>query len=243
MEPVPDIPKVANLLADGGRAAMAWALIDGSSRSAGELARKANLSAQSASRHLSLLLAGGLLEVQPQGRQRFYRIANPEVACMIESMATLSAEVAASPCSAIKRAQPAAFRQARTCYDHFAGRFAVDLLEALLKANWLQRNGQLYELTPQGESGLVRLGVDVSFAKRQQRVFARPCPDLSERSPHLGGALATAILNACVAQGWVLRSRHSRVVSITPAGWSAFEAGGLGLRAWTSELAAGPSNG
>lgn len=225
----PDIPGVASLLANTARARIAWALIDGSSRSAGHLASCANISAQSASRHLTLMLEGGLLEVESKGRARHYRIANAEVACMIESMASLAAELAAdrSLLHDLPRAQPVEFRQARTCYDHFAGRFGVDLLRGILAADWLEPERSEYRMTPTGELGFTKLGIDIPRYRQQCRVFARPCSDISEREPHLGGALGAAIVDACISREFVVRSKHSRVVTITPAGWQAF--GTLGL--------------
>lgn len=225
----PDIPGVASLLANAARARIAWALIDGSSRSAGHLAAAADVSAQSASRHLALMLEGGLLAVETKGRARHYRIANAEVACMIESMAALAAELAAerSPLHDLPRAQPAAFKQARTCYDHFAGRLGVDLLRGMLAADWLEADGPAFRVTPAGEAGFTRFGVDLPRWRQQCRVLARPCADLSERDHHLGGALGAGVLEACVAQDFVLRSRHARVVTVTPAGWQAFKALGL----------------
>lgn len=229
MDLFPDIAGVAALLANPARARIAWALIDGSSRPAGHLASCANLSAQSASRHLALMLEGGLLEVQAQGRARHYRIANSEVACMVESMASLAAELAAerSPLHDLPRAQPDQFRQARTCYDHFAGRLGVGLLRGMLASGWLEPDGSEYRLTPAGESGFTGLGVDVPRYREQCRVFARPCADISEREPHLGGALGAAVVDACVSREFVLRSRHSRVVTVTPAGWQALRDLGL----------------
>jgi hypothetical protein len=53
-------------------------------------------------------------------------------------------------------------------------------------------------------------------------VFARACVDLTQRRPHLGGALGDALLDAYVARGWVQRQRRSRVVSITPKGEANF---------------------
>lgn len=225
----PDIPGVASLLANTARARIAWALIDGTSRSAGQLASCAGISAQSASRHLALMLEGGLLDVESKGRARYYRIANAEVACMVESMASLAAELAAdrSPLHDLPRAQPVQFRQARTCYDHFAGRFGVTLLRGMLSAGWLVLDRLEYRLTAAGEQGFLALGVDIPRSRQQCRVFARPCADLSERESHLGGALGAAMVDACVSQEFVVRSRHSRVVTITPAGWQAFRSLGL----------------
>jgi DNA-binding transcriptional ArsR family regulator len=229
METLPNIAAIASLLSSPVRASMVWALIDGSRRPAGELAAGAGVSAQAASRHLALMLDGGLLEVQSNGRGREYRIANSEVACMIESMAALAAEVAAdrSPLPNLPRNNPEQFRQARTCYDHFAGRFGVELLQGMLSAGWLERKESEFQLTAAGTAGFTEFGVDIGRTRMQCRVFARPCSDITEGSPHLGGALAASLLDICVNRELVLRSRHSRTVSITPAGWEAFRRVGL----------------
>lgn len=229
MEALPNIAAVASLLSSPVRASMVWALIDGSERPAGELAARAEVSAQAASRHLALMLEGGLLEVQTNGRAREYRIANSEVACMIESMAALAAEVAAdqSLLSRLPRNSPAQFQQARTCYDHFAGRFGVDLLKGMLSAGWLERKESEFQLTTAGIAGFTEFGVDLGHVRMQCRVFARPCSDITEGTPHLGGALAASFLDICINRELVLRSRHSRTVSITPAGWDAFRRAGL----------------
>src|SRR5471030_702696 len=91
MDDDPGIARIANLLADPARAKILWTLIDGTTRPAGELAYAANISAQSASAHLAKLVQGGLLVSEAQGRHRYFRIANAEVAGMIESVASLSA--------------------------------------------------------------------------------------------------------------------------------------------------------
>lgn len=229
MKDLPNIAAVASLLSSPVRASMVWALIDGSRRPAGELAACAEVSAQAASRHLALMLEGGLLEVQSNGRAREYRLANSEVACMVESMAALAAEVAAdrSLLSRLPRTNPVQFQQARTCYDHFSGKFGVDLLKGMLSAGWLEHRESEFQLTAAGMAGFTEFGVDVSHARMQCRVFARPCSDITEGTPHLGGALAASFLDLCVIRELVLRSMHSRTVSITPAGWDAFRRAGL----------------
>ena len=224
MNGVPDIPRVALLLSDTARAAILWTLIDGSTRAASELAFAANISAQSASRHLALLVNGGLLEVQPRGRQRRFRIANSEAACLVESMAALSAgiEPCGRPEAAAIRPVSREFVHARTCYDHLAGALAVELLDSMLRAGWLVEEERAYTLTPRGERELAALNVGLAMAREQRRVFARPCADVTQGRPHLGGALGAALLDACVANGWILRSRRSRIVSVTPKGQGVF---------------------
>jgi DNA-binding transcriptional ArsR family regulator len=215
-----DLPRIAALLADAARARMVWTLIDGTTRPAGELAYAANVSAQSASAHLAKLVAGGLLEASAQGRHRYFRIASAEVAGAVESLASLGA--ATRPRRPLGRrlspGVPVQFLHARTCYGHLAGEMAVKVLEAMIGARWLAPDGTDYGLTRLGEAKLAALDIDLDATRARRRVFARACVDLTQRRPHLGGALGDALLDAYVARGWVQRHRRSRVVSITPKG-------------------------
>ena len=224
MNDEPDIPRIANLLADPARARILWTLIDGTTRPAGELAYAANISAQSASAHLAKLVEGGLLEAEAQGRHRYFRIAGAEVAGVIEGMASLGAatrpRVPRSPLPS--PSVPVQFLHARTCYDHLAGETAVQVCEAMLKARWLTQEGRDFRVTRLGEKELAVLDVDLAAARRSRRVFARACVDLTQRRPHIGGALGAALLDLYVARGWILRARRSRVVTITPKGQEAF---------------------
>ena len=64
------IAAVAELIGEPARAAILIALTNGRALPAGDLARAAGVSAQSASAHLSKLVSGGLLSVQREGRHR-----------------------------------------------------------------------------------------------------------------------------------------------------------------------------
>ncbi|WP_223997584.1 ArsR/SmtB family transcription factor, partial [Burkholderia gladioli] len=86
----PGLSRLGALLADPGRAAMLWALMDGSARPAGELTLLAGLSPSAGSAHLARLTDGGLLSLEVRGRHRYYRIASPEVAASIETLANLA---------------------------------------------------------------------------------------------------------------------------------------------------------
>ncbi len=218
------IPRIANLLADPARATILRTLIDGTMRPAGELAYAANISAQSASAHLAKLVGGGLLVSEAQGRHRYFRLANAQVADAIESLASLSVAVQPrAPRSPLtSKSMPIQFLNARTCYDHLAGETAVQLCEAMLKARWLTQEERDFRVTRLGEKELAALDVDLAAARRSRRVFARACVDLTQRRPHIGGALGTALLDLYVARGWILRARRSRVVTITPKGQEAF---------------------
>lgn len=115
-----------------------------------------------------------------------------------------------------------AFRRARSCYDHFAGVTAVGICHSMLEAGWLALDGRDFHVTTLGEKRLAALGVDLGAAQRHRRAFARACTDLTERRPHIAGALGAALLTMYVDRGWVLRAQGSRVVSITPEGEDAF---------------------
>jgi DNA-binding transcriptional ArsR family regulator len=219
-----NIARVALLLADPARAKILWTLIDGTTRPAGELAFSANISAQSASAHLAKLVEGGLLASHALGRHRYYRIADANVAHMIESMASFSVavqpRVPRSP--ALVKKMPSHFLHARTCYDHLAGETAVKVLDGMLKAGWLVSEGPDFVVTRLGEKRLAGLGIDLEAARAGRRVFARACVDLTQRRYHLGGALGAALLTLYLKQGWIQRTQRSRVVSITPKGQQAF---------------------
>jgi len=217
MDAEPAISRVAGLLADPSRARIVWALIDGTSRPAGELAFCADISAQSASGHLAKLVDGGLILVEAQGRHRYFRIAGAEVAAIVEGLASLGVS------RGLRRAPPpiaapAPFLEARTCYGHLAGQMAVDVLAAMLRARWLTPDGRDYAVTSVGARKLGQIDIDVAAIRGERRVFARACVDLTQRRPHLGGALGEALLDAYVRRGWVQRHRRSRVVTITPRG-------------------------
>lgn len=223
MDDEPGIARIASLLADPGRSRILWALIDGTTRPAGELAFAASISAQSASAHLAKLVDGGLLLQQAQGRHRYFRIASAEIAEAIEGLASLGAARQRAPRSVPpSRSVPVQFLHARTCYDHLAGETAVQILEGMLKARWLAPEGRDFRVTRLGEKELAALDVDLDAARRSRRVFARACVDLTQRRPHLSGALAGALLDLFTRRGWILRARRSRVVTISSRGQEAF---------------------
>jgi predicted transcriptional regulator len=193
-------------------------------RPAGELAYTANISAQSASAHLMKLVDGGLLIAEAQGRHRYFRLANAQVADAIEALASLSVAVRPrAPRSVLPaKSVPIQFLNARTCYDHLAGEMAVRVCEAMVKARWLVQEGRDFRVTRPGEKELAALEIDLDAARRSRRVFARACVDLTQRRPHVGGALGAALLDLYVERGWILRARRSRVVTITSKGQEAF---------------------
>lgn len=207
-----DIAPVAGLIADPTRAAILTALLGGRALAAGELARLSGVSAATASAHLARLLDGGLVDVLRQGRHRYYRLSGPEVAEVLEVLARVSAR---PPVRSLRQSRQARLlEEARTCYDHLAGRAGVALLDGL------RANGCLdgERVTAEGERLLAGLGVDVAGARATRRRFAPECLDWTERRAHLGGALGAAITEVLFERGWYRPGTMPRAVTLTDAG-------------------------
>ena len=181
------------------------ALLAGRAMTATELARAAGVSPSTASEHLSRLIDGGMVEVLVQGRHRYHRIASPDVGAALEALAHIAPPKPATTLRQSRRARSLA--EARTCYDHLAGRSAVALHDGLVAREWLVPEPGGYGLTGAGRDGLLAWGVDVDAADKSRRAYARPCLDWTERREHLAGALAAAIVAALVdgPEPWFVR--------------------------------------
>ena len=181
---------------------------------AGELARVAGVSAQSASMHLAQLVDGGFLTVTQSGRHRYYRMSRPEVAHAVESLGAISTVERPKPSGADQ-----ALCYARTCYDHLAGELAIHLRAAFERNGVLvSRGARDYELTRRGEEFLAKWKIDANALRHSRRSFARRCLDWTERQDHLAGALGAAICHQFLEFRWITRDKHSRAVHLSLAG-------------------------
>jgi DNA-binding transcriptional ArsR family regulator len=215
MSEVLDMAAVAALVGDPARANILCALLDGRAFTAGELAYAAHVSPQTASGHLGKLASARLIAWTPQGRHRYYRLAGPHVATMLESIMAVAA-IAPPRCRPIRIDDD--MRTARLCYDHIAGRLGVGLADALRARDHLELSHDGAALTASGKAFLHRFGVNVEEARHGRRVFCRPCIDWSERRPHLAGAVGAALARRLLALRWIARVRDGRTLVITPAG-------------------------
>ena len=211
-----DIAAVAALIGDGTRARFLCELVGGKSRCASELASSAGVSRATASFHLGKLLAANLVEVDAHGRHRTYRLAGPEVALAIEALQRIAPRQAIRSLRAAGSAQ--ALGYARFCYDHLAGRLAIELVDAMTTAGLITLAGEQFELTEQGVSWFGELGIDVPGLRTARRSFARACLDWSERRPHLAGAIGAALAERFLELDWIERAPRGRAVKLTPAG-------------------------
>lgn len=206
--------KAAFLIADSSRSAILWSLLGGESRPASELAMIANISPQTASNHLKLLLDAGFVKAEAIGRNRFYKLGTPAVGVALESLAaTISGNT-----NGIAHQSAPELVFARTCYDHLAGELAVVLLNKLFERQLIREHESNYRLSSSGEKFVADLGIDVRGLSRIRRRFAYPCLDWSQRVPHLGGALGAALLDCLVRSRSIARQRGSRAVRVTELG-------------------------
>jgi DNA-binding transcriptional ArsR family regulator len=210
--------EVAALVGDPARANILDTLLDGRAFTATELAFAAKVGAPTASAHLAKLVEARLLSVVKQGRHRYYRLASPLIARMLESIMAVAA-IEMPPRYRPRTPRDDALLQARTCYDHLAGRLGVALADALVARSQVIFNDDAGEVTADGVKFFRGLGIDLTLEKRASpRRFCRPCLDFSERRFHLAGALGAMLARQCFEAGWIERRRESRAVIITTRG-------------------------
>jgi hypothetical protein len=78
------------------------------------------------------MIGVGLLNVEKQGRHRYYRLAAPSVAQMLESIMQVASELAPSSKKLAVGPKEAALRRARTCYDHLLA--SLEFLSPMLSS-------------------------------------------------------------------------------------------------------------
>jgi DNA-binding transcriptional ArsR family regulator len=216
MEYAPGISQIATLLADPKRSAMLWALIDGGTRGAEELARLVGVTPSSASAHLARLSSAGLLKFEARGRKRFFRLAAPEVGAAVEALVSVSrVRVGRSHNEPLPRAT-ADMRRACHCGEHLGGELAGQLYQRMLAAQWLQPRGSLIDITHKGALGLAAIGIySQGFAARGG---LQVCEGWDGEHPHAGGALGASLMTLFMQSGWLRAREGSRALQVTVAG-------------------------
>jgi DNA-binding transcriptional ArsR family regulator len=213
----PDIAGLAAVLADASRVAMLDALLDGGGHAIGALGRRAGVSIATASSHVRRLADAGLVTVVQAGRERRVRLAGPEVAELLERLATLAAPAPAWSQGARSRRDELRF--ARTCYDHLAGVLAILVAQALVARGWLYRTSDTFEPSLALLAWLDERGHPIAGDAR--RPLSRACLDWTERVPHLAGRVGAALAATFIVERWVARVRDTRALRVTDRGRSA----------------------
>ena len=216
----PSLAPIAALAGDPARANMLAALMGGEALTASELASEAGVTVQTASSHLAKLAAGGLIAGLRQGRHRYFRLSDGDVAEMLEKIMHVAAR------TGHLRTRPGPsdplIRKARVCYDHLAGEMGVYLFENLIAAGHIAERHDTVRLTHRGETFMGKFGIALAELSQQRRPLCRACLDWSMRRHHLAGSLGAALLQRIYTLGWAAGERGSRAVIFTKSGETKF---------------------
>jgi len=179
-----------------------------------------------------------------RGGTATYELGGPQVGELVEAMARLAP---LRPIRSLRQAtRAAALRDARTCYNHLAGRLGVDLFAGLIACgDVIGGDGQhhadrathdrlstpgrdvTYRLTAAGRSHLLDLGADLAQPNADGSTALRYCFDWTEQRHHFAGAVGTAVASTLLARGWITRAARGRAVHLTDAGQTALTDHGL----------------
>lgn len=216
----PDISAVAALIGDPARANILTALMSGCALTATELAVEAGVTKQTTSSHLAKLLDGGFLSMEKQGRHKYYRLANHEIAELLEKITSIAADIAPKRVR-IGPKEPA-LRKARRCYDHLAGDLAVKMFDGFIEqgliVNDRNHNDGFPTLTIKGADFFIQFGIDIKNLENKKRPVCRSCLDWSVRRHHLAGGLGAALLSEFENRNWAKRSAENRIIEFTVPG-------------------------
>ena len=222
-----DISRVGALLAEPARCRILTALADGRALPVSLLAREAHVATSTASGHLRKLADAGWVDVEPQGRFRYYRLVDEGAAELLELATRLAPPLPVTSLAGdLERRR---LRRARTCYRHLAGRLGVELLAGFLRAGWIDgHDGSFrpgadrlsapgrdvaYRVTGGGAVGLGELGIDAVAGEG-----VRHCVDWSEQCHHLAGAVGARLADRLFTLGWIERQPTGRAVTVTELG-------------------------
>ena len=223
--PEPRFARIATMIGDPTRARMLAHLLDGTLATAGELARAVDVTPQTASAHLAKLLDAELVSMRAQGRHRYFKLADGDIAHALEALAIVAERSTTVDPGRGKWSLDAnrPLREARSCYGHLAGRLGVHLHDALIERDVLVLGGDRFELSASGQQCLSELDFDAasvspSISRGIVRGIVYPCVDWSERRDHFAGPLAVGLLDHFIAKRWMTRVPDSRALSVSAQG-------------------------
>jgi DNA-binding transcriptional ArsR family regulator len=217
----PNIAEVASLLGEASRVSILTSLMDGRFHTATELAYMAGIKPQTASFHLLKLVEGNIIKVDKQGRHRYYQLANAEVAHVLELFLAMSPPPEIR--SLKQSSQVKLLQNARTCFDHLAGKLGVGITESMLNEGYFIKEEKDFLVTNKGEQFLTDIGINLDETKRKRRSFSHACLDWSERRHHIGGALGNGLMRHFFDLGWILQVDSIRAVKVTDKGKKEFK--------------------
>jgi len=220
MDSEPDLAAAAALVAEPARAELVLAVLADGALTASELAARAGIARSTASGHLGRLVSGGFLVASGRGRNRYYEVSGAEVAEAIEALARVAPQ--RRPRSLREATRNELLREARTCYDHLAGRAGVAFAGVLEQRDVIARVNGDYTLGARATEELESLGIDLEPLAAERRPLVRGCLDWSERELHVAGSLGAALTARLFELGCIARRDATRSVAVTDSGRELF---------------------
>jgi DNA-binding transcriptional ArsR family regulator len=212
------LSRIAAAIGEPARVRILYCLLDGHARTSTELSVVADVSPSTTSVHLNRLKGQRLVKVLVQGKHRYYSLHDADVANVLEALSLVASGVRGK----FVPNTPSPLLIARTCYDHMAGKLAVQLHSCFKTVGWLSvapvSKGNACSVTSEGAREFESLGIDLEAARASRRKLAYECLDWSERQPHLGGALGAAFLSIALKRKWVAQDLDSRALRLTGLG-------------------------
>jgi DNA-binding transcriptional ArsR family regulator len=221
------VSEIGSLLGDPVRAAMLTTLLNGKALPAGELAFIGNIAPQTASFHLGKLLESRVIAVERQGKHKYYRLANEQVALALETLASIAPVRVAAEARALQHTtqrRANGLQTARTCYRHLAGGLAIQIHDALLACRFILPVAEKqFELTEDGALWLAKLTPTEDRTISRREHVGRACLDWTERRHHIGGPLGVILLARLKEAGWLLERPGSRALGVSLKGREGLE--------------------
>lgn len=210
---------LARHLADPVRLGVLDLLAGEGSMTVSELAARLSVHMPALSNHLARLRADGLAITERVGRHTYYSVATPGLKELLDVLRSTAGDGAPGPSSGDSTMSQ--LRQARTCYDHLAGRLGVGLFDTLMAQGVIASADDRPGSIRDGSAATrfhARFQLNTASLHAARRRYAFACLDWTERRPHLGGALAAALADRLFDLGWVERVPESRAVRVTRRG-------------------------
>ncbi|MEQ8923554.1 MAG: winged helix-turn-helix domain-containing protein [Roseovarius confluentis] len=214
------IARITAAMGDPVRVNMLLAMRFDGGLTASELALVGNVAPSTASEHLAKMADANLIVQQKAGRRRLYSLADAEV-CDLLDLVTARADRARSD-AAPDATLPEGLLHARLCYDHLAGRMGCAVTAAMFHEGILAHGRRGPTVTRSGAEWFGDLGIDPETFQDRPRCALRLCRDWTEDAHHLGGGIASALLDVFRRRDWVRTHRGDMQVFLTPRGITGF---------------------
>jgi DNA-binding transcriptional ArsR family regulator len=212
------VSAIASAIGEPARARILFSLLDGHARTNTELAAVSEVGQSTASGHLHRLQTARLVKAVRQGKHCYYSLAGPDVGTILEKLSVFAGRQPEK----FTPNTPTGLREARSCYDHIAGKIGVALHDRFKALGWLSditlTQDNAYDVTPDGVKAFAALGIDIDATRSLRRRFAIGCLDWSERRFHLAGGLGAAFLEVARKRRWVQQDLDSRALRVTEVG-------------------------